>query len=354
MIKSLNKIMIGVICIIVLLVLIILGRLYSVFGEKFNDVNNSDDKTKNSSYITPIKMNDYKDLMIEKEIEQKKINECPSIDEGICANMPNSVICGDANLSGLTDEKKEEINNNIKKCKDENVFYDSLLYKTDNYVYKKSFDKIDTESNYIDSELKDYEKSNDRLINREYVTNFFKYKEEKEEMIQQENKDYVMNELQNNPNTFANVMVEQEILSEDSMKTLYPSKTEDFFGSYTIKPYKYNNLGNNITFLLKNNELKVFNNIDLIKVYSVKINQTKYLQFPTTTIELILNERDILYYISSLKIKENVGMNNIMIKHLENAKFVSGKFYLHGNDGKYILYNERKKTVFHLEKINNN
>ena len=348
--------MVGVICIIVLLVLIILGRLYSVFGEKFNDVNNSDDKSKNSSYITPTEMNEYKDLMIEKEKEQANINVCPSIERGICANMPTSAICErDANLSGLSAEAvKGEINNNIKKCKGETVFIDNLTNKTDNYVYKKSFDKIDTESNYIDSELKDYEKSKDRLINREYITNFFKYKKTTEEMIQQENKDYVMSELQNNPNTFANVMVEQEILSEDSMKTLYPSKIEDFFGSYTIKPYQYNNLGNNITFLLKNNELKVFNNTDLIKVYSVTINQTKYLQFPTTTIELILKERDILYYISSLKIKENAGMNNIMIKHLENAKFGDGKFYLHGNDGKYILYNERKKTIFHLEKINNN
>jgi len=352
MIKSSNKIMVGVICIIVLLVLIILGRLYSVFGEKFNDVNNSDDKSKNSSYITPTEMNEYKDLMIEKEKEQANINVCPSIERGICANMSESAIC-EGGLSDLSSQKGT-INNNIKKCKGENVFYDDLLYKTDNYVYKKSFDKIDTESNYIDSELKDYEKSKDRLINREYVTNFFKYKKKTEEMIQQENKDYVMSELQNNPNTFANVMVEQEILSEDSMKTLYPSKIEDFFGSYTIKPYQYNNLGNNITFLLKNNELKVFNNTDLIKVYSVTINQTKYLQFPTTTIELILKERDILYYISSLKIKENAGMNNIMIKHLENAKFGDGKFYLHGNDGKYILYNERKKTIFHLEKINNN
>jgi hypothetical protein len=352
MIKSSNKIMVGVICIIVLLVLIILGRLYSVFGEKFNDVNNSDDKSKNSSYITPTEMNEYKDLMIKKEKEQANINVCPSIERGICANMPTSAICED-DLSGLSSQKTE-INNNIKKCKGETVFIDNLTNKTDNYVYKKSFDKIDTESNYIDSELKDYEKSKDRLINREYVTNFFKYKKTTEEMIQQENKDYVMSELQNNPNTFANVMVEQEILSEDSMKTLYPSKIEDFFGSYTIKPYQYNNLGNNITFLLKNNELKVFNNTDLIKVYSVTINQTKYLQFPTTTIELILKERDILYYISSLKIKENAGMNNIMIKHLENAKFGDGKFYLHGNDGKYILYNERKKTIFHLEKINNN
>ena len=80
----------------------------------------------------------------------------------------------------------------------------------------------------------------------------------------------------------------------------------------------------------------------------------KYLQFPTKTIKLTLQDIPTESYSQQLAMSK---AENIIRENLLNAQrqllhdligLRSGKFYLFGNDGRYILYDYTKSAMLYL------
>jgi hypothetical protein len=217
---------------------------------------------------------------------------------------------------------KKEIGNNLTIIQNSNKhLLDSIdithqdNMKNINYIVEKINSKISTQNKVVG----DYE---DMMINYEYI-------------------------IQNEKDT--------GIVSSDRQQ--YPKVVKDFYDYYQISPTykklhhtrfyygpdKLNNLQNII--LIEYDKLDSNRNIipesKKIIRFEILANEIMSTTFPLTTIKIILKNKDFSF------ITDNDDLE--MIELLKTLGIEENKtLYLHGNDGKYSLYNEYKMLVLPL------
>lgn len=299
-----------------------------------------------------------------KAVERRKQNLSNQVDE-MYDKIQGEIGLNDRELDISNDFR---IMNDVKVERDikrQNLIdtTSDLSNRIDGYISDKLLNneqKYLNISNYID----DMKNNIDRPIYNYHVNEFIKYKNEKDLKdsslidsfinIVEPSEQNITNDTINTINYSIVPTTDNDIVGEEEMLYLYPTKPDDFYGSYEILPYQYKLLDNMNIHLLPT-EIKFVDSTQQnyeIKYPIRQMNKKNLPEFPTTTIELLLNEtNNERQFINNSKLNDNVIHLIKKRKNLLNELGVNDKIYVFGNDGDYRIYNKNKTLLFNLRRI---
>lgn len=320
--------------VLLIAVLLLALSLYgcSCMREKFNDT-------------TTDNINKILEDVIKKQTEPKDINNY--------INWKNSEITNKHSCQTVDPSDKVSIKNLIN-CNDNYHDIHKLSCSTDKLL-ADDLNQISIDLDKTTDTLENITGTGElyNLALQDNITNFREYEGKLASIVSQQL------EKRKTIETFGDVELNlsSDYVSEDEMKFLYPSEVSDFYGKYDISAGQYKLLWN-CTLKLNSRELTIYNtHNDIIRGFKVKnAEKTKYLQFPTTTIKLELEQiSSINYKVSSTLTKQDSTIrNNLLIAQREfmdgTLQLRDGHFYLFGNDGNHILYGYDKTAILYLKK----
>ena len=262
-----------------------------------------------------------------------------------CSSMNEYGQCADGDIECEFGGRDTISSQTLEKCHG-NLHQTENLECTTRLLYKDDYENIKTSLNEQHKEL-DFiasDANTNSLANEDHIIAFHDYESKLKNLLTNEIGKRTQRE------TFVNIEASENI------KMLYPSSKTDFIGTYDIQQGQFKLLWN-CSIKLQNERMTLYNTHgDIIRSYKVSTNEVKNLQFPTKTIQLTLEDIPLESYkqqLVSSKVNRNIREQLLNAQRqllIDIIGLHSGKYYLFGNDGIYIMYDYTKNAILYLDR----